>query len=75
MGEEQIGGGLVVMAFSGEGSDEEDEGKAASEDDDGIEGVILRLIDAGLTKFAKKMGETVESGTKDKPVTVNLALL
>ncbi|TKY54237.1 high chlorophyll fluorescent protein 107 [Spatholobus suberectus] len=60
-----------VTDFSGEDSDEEEEGKEAEDDDP-----KASAIDAGLARFAKKMPmfepERVES--KERPLTVNLDL-
>ncbi|MED6128606.1 hypothetical protein PIB30_099514 [Stylosanthes scabra] len=75
-------GGLVVrrpvMEVSGDEEEEEEEegGKDASDDDEAKGSASA--IDAGLTKFAKKMPmfepEMVESDPKEKPLTVNLDL-
>ncbi|RYR30761.1 hypothetical protein Ahy_B01g055533 isoform A [Arachis hypogaea] len=71
-------GGLVVRrpVMEVSGDEEEDGGKDATDDDEA--NGSASAIDAGLTKFAKKMPmfepERVESNPKEKPLTVNLDL-
>lgn len=62
-----------VKEFSGEDSGEEEQRKETEEDEP-----EASAIDAGLTRFAKKMPmfepERVDSDSKEKPLTVNLDL-
>lgn len=73
--ESNLEGVLVVcrpaMEFPGEEPDEDERGESENDSK-------ASVIDAGLTKFAKKMPmfepERVASDSKDKPLTVNLEL-